>query len=144
MLFENEHPEKVIYGAIMRNKIICETFVSIIFFAFIAASPYSLTSCGGGGGDGDGGGGGGGSTISLAWDAPTTNVDGSPLTDLAGYRVYVGTASRTYASSIDVGNVTTYSLTGLIPGQTYYIAVTAYDTDNNESSSSNEVSGTPW
>jgi len=26
--------------------------------------------------------------ITLAWDRPTNNVDGSPLTDLAGYRLY--------------------------------------------------------
>jgi hypothetical protein len=27
----------------------------------------------------------------LSWDPPTTNVDGTPLTDLAGYKVYYGT-----------------------------------------------------
>jgi len=102
-----------------------------------------LAGCSGGGG------GTGGPTISLAWDAPTTNVDGSPLTDLAGYKVYVGTATGVYGNSIDVGtaiqsgNTVTYSLSGLTPGQTYYIAVTAYDIENNESTYSNEVTGTP-
>ena len=105
-----------------------------------------LGGCSGGGG---GGGGTGGPTISLAWDAVTTNEDGSPLTDLAGYKVYVGTATGVYGNSIDVGmatqsgNTVTYSLSGLTPGQTYYIAITAYDIDNNESPYSNEVIGTP-
>jgi hypothetical protein len=80
-------------------------------------------------------------TISLAWDAPTSNADGRPLTDLAGYKIYYGTASGTYDHSIDVGKVTTYTLTGLAQGQTYYIAVTAYDTSNNQSGYSNEASG---
>ena len=72
--------------------------------------------------------------IRLAWD-PNTE------TDLAGYMVYYGTASTTYETSIDVGNVTTYTLTGLTEGQTYFIAVTAYDTADQESDSSDEVSG---
>ena len=28
--------------------------------------------------------------LDLAWDAPTTNADGTSLTDLTGYRVYWG------------------------------------------------------
>jgi hypothetical protein len=79
----------------------------------------------------------------LAWDAPTTNSDESPLTDLAGYIIYYGTASGTYDHSIDVKNVTAYTLTGLTQGQTYYIASKAYDTSNNQSGFSNEVSGVP-
>lgn len=72
--------------------------------------------------------------IKLAWD-PNTEPD------LVGYRVYYGTASRTYGTSIDVGNVTSYTLTGLTLGQTYFIAVTAHNTVS-ESGYSNEVSGT--
>jgi hypothetical protein len=72
--------------------------------------------------------------IKLAWD-PNTEPD------LVGYRVYYGKASRTYGTPIDVGNITTYTLTGLTSGQTYYIAVTSYD-PSNESDYSNEVSGT--
>jgi hypothetical protein len=72
--------------------------------------------------------------IKLAWDANTES-------DLAGYKVYYGTASGSYGNPTNVGNVTTYTLTGLTLGQTYYIAVTAYDTSNNESGYSNEVNG---
>jgi hypothetical protein len=82
--------------------------------------------------------------IILAWAPPTLNADGSPLTDLAGYIIYYGTASGTYDDTIDVGNVTTYTLTGLTLGQTYYIATIAYDTSNNLSAFSNEVSGVSW
>lgn len=78
----------------------------------------------------------------LSWDAPTTNKDGSPLIDLAGYKVYYGTTSRNYSQNIDVGNVTTYKVTNLTEGLTYYFAVTAYDTSRNESNYSNEASKT--
>jgi hypothetical protein len=75
----------------------------------------------------------------LSWDAPTTNADGTPLTDLAGYKVYYGTPSRNYSQNIDVGNVTTYTVDNLTEGLTYYFAVTAYDTGGNESGFSNEA-----
>ena len=76
--------------------------------------------------------------IKLAWD-PNTEPD------VAGYRVYYGTASRTYGAPINVGNVTSYTVTGLTIGATYYFAVTAYDTADtayNESGFSNEVYAT--
>lgn len=80
----------------------------------------------------------------LAWDAPTTNSDGSPLTDLAGYKVYWSTKSGTYdnTSMKDVGNVVTVNLnstTGQLKG-VYFFVVTAYNTAGNESSFSNEIS----
>jgi hypothetical protein len=81
-------------------------------------------------------------SITLAWDAPKTNADGSSLNDLAGYRLYYGTAPGADDHSVDVGNMTTYTLTGLTKGNTYYIIVRAYDTSNNESANSNQVSGT--
>jgi hypothetical protein len=80
-----------------------------------------------------------GASAILTWDAPTTNVDGTPLTDLAGYKVYHGTAPRAYGSPIDAKLVTTYTFIGLGEG-THYFAVTAYDLAGNESPFSNEVS----
>ncbi len=82
------------------------------------------------------------SDVSLTWDAPIMNVDGSPLTDLKGYKVYYGTESNNYSENIDVGNVTNYTVSNLSDGTTYYFAVTAYDTSGNESDYSNEVSKT--
>src|SRR3972149_9105766 len=78
----------------------------------------------------------------LTWDPPTTNTDETPLTDLAGYKVYYGTTSGNYTTVIDVGNVTTNTVTNLTNNVTYYFATTAYDTSGNESGYSNEVSKT--
>ncbi len=80
--------------------------------------------------------------ITLSWNAPVTNTDGTPLNNLAGYKIYYGTASHSYSQNINAGNVTTYTVTNLTDGITYYFAVTAYDTANNESGYSNEVSKT--
>jgi hypothetical protein len=71
-------------------------------------------------------------TATLAWSAPTTNVDGTQLTTLAGYKVYYGTTPGVY-TSIVVGNVSSYQVVGLTNGQTYYFTVTAYDTQGIES-----------
>ena len=68
----------------------------------------------------------------LAWSAPTTNVDGTPLTDLAGFKVYYGTTPGVY-TSIVVGAVTSYNVVGLTKGQIYYFTVTAYDSSGYES-----------
>jgi hypothetical protein len=81
----------------------------------------------------------------LSWNPPTTNVDGTPATDLAGYKVYYGTASGTYTQAVDAGlTITpvtpTYTVTNLVTGNTYYFAVTAYDTSGIESGFSDEVS----
>lgn len=74
-------------------------------------------------------------TASLAWD-PVTDVD------LAGYRVYYGTSPGVYTQSVDVGNVTQTTITGLTDCTNYYFGVKAYDTAANESASySNEISG---
>jgi hypothetical protein len=72
--------------------------------------------------------------VTLAWD-PNTE------TDLAGYKIYVGTAPGSYATNHNVGLVTTYTVTGLGPG-TYYFAATAYNAAQLESAYSNEVSQT--
>ncbi len=78
-------------------------------------------------------------SATLSWDAPTTNTDGSPLADLAGYKLYYGTSSGSYSQTINVGTTSSYTVTGLLGG-TYYFAVTAYDSEGNESAYSNEVS----
>lgn len=66
-------------------------------------------------------------------------------TNLAGYKIYYGTASRQYAAPVDVGTGTIVAdkvygaVTGLTTGTTYYFAATAYDTDGFESGYSTEV-----
>ncbi len=65
--------------------------------------------------------------------------------DLGGYKVYYGTSSRNYGAPIDVGNQTSYVLSGLTNGVTYYIAITAYDNspNRNESGYSSEATAMP-
>ena len=77
--------------------------------------------------------------VSLAWDPPTNNIDGTLLTDLGGYKLYWGTSSRVYTNVQDTGLVLTYSLVGLPSGTTNYFAVTAYTTITNESTFSDEL-----
>lgn len=67
--------------------------------------------------------------------------------DLAGYIVYYGTASRTYsAMSTGIGlsgdgstGTPSKIISGLLDGTTYYFGVTAYDATGNESTFSGEV-----
>ena len=108
-----------------------------------------VTACSGGGDES----GGGSSSFSgptvaanaalVSWSAPTTTADGAPLGNLEGFKVYYGTVPGDYTDSITVTDTSARSLTvnGLAPG-TYYFAVTAYDSDQYESSHSDEVSKT--
>jgi hypothetical protein len=73
--------------------------------------------------------------VTLTWNANTES-------DLAGYRIHHGTTSGSYSAHIDVHNVTSYTVTGLTEGLTYYFAATAYDASGNESGYSNEVGHT--
>jgi Fibronectin type III domain len=77
--------------------------------------------------------------IRLSWERPMTKADGTPLTDLVGYTLYYGLTSQTYDFLKTVGPQTTYAISGLEPGRTYYFAVTARDASGHESHVSNEV-----
>jgi hypothetical protein len=73
----------------------------------------------------------------LSWTAPTQNTDGTSLTNLAGYRIYFGTAANALNQSIQVSaGVSTYMVENLAPA-TYYFSVRAYTTDGVESVNSN-------
>ena len=61
-------------------------------------------------------------------------------TNLAGYKIHIGTAAGIYNATVDVRNVTSYNLSNLTIGTTYYFAVSAYDTAGTDSALSNEVS----
>ncbi len=80
-------------------------------------------------------------SVTLSWDAPTTNTNGSSLTNLSGYKLYYGTASGSYSQTVTVNTGTTTTLTNLSPG-TYYFTVTAVNSNGTESVFSNEVSKT--
>lgn len=72
-------------------------------------------------------------SVALAWDMPTNNTDGTPLTDLAGYKVYVASAPGAYSNFVDVGLVTNSTVTDLENDQAYSFVVTAYNADGSES-----------
>ncbi len=100
------------------------------------------------------------SYVTLTWEAPTTNTDGSPLTDLAGYNIYYGRVSGKLDKTIpslaledrelsckkmDGGKSEkkgrtecTHMVRGL-EGGPYYFAVKAYNKGGEESDFSNEV-----
>ena len=77
--------------------------------------------------------------VTLAWDAPTHNLDGSVLSDLAGYRIYHGVATGVYGGGLDLGNATQTVLTGLVAGATNFVTVTAYNSLGIESSFSGAI-----
>jgi hypothetical protein len=61
-------------------------------------------------------------------------------TDLAGYKIYIGMAPGVYASPVVIGQTTSYVANNLLKGNTYYFAVSAFDTSGNESALSAVVS----
>ncbi len=72
------------------------------------------------------------SSARLSWD---------PVSDRSsvGYRVYLGIAPHSYTNWLDVGNTTNAQLSGLIPGGTYFVSVTAYNALGLESPNSSEM-----
>jgi len=72
-------------------------------------------------------------SVTLAWDASTDPK-------VTGYKLYYGTASRSYGTGIATGKVTEYTLTNIAEGVNVFFAVTAVDTtDNLESAFSTEL-----
>lgn len=77
----------------------------------------------------------------IRWAVPTTNADGTPLVDLAGFRVRYGVTPGAPTDSVDVPFPTATSATLVtIPQARTYFTVRAYDTGGNESAPSIEVS----
>jgi len=79
-------------------------------------------------------------SATLTWTPPTLNTDGTPLTDLAGYRIYWGASSGVYTDSVQLDNpgLTTYVVENLVPGDWYFVS-TAINAAGVESSYSNEA-----
>jgi hypothetical protein len=82
-------------------------------------------------------------SATLSWAAPTQNEDGSPLTNLAGFKVHWGTSRGSYSNSVTIDNpgITTYVVESLVAG-TYYFATSAFNGQGVESNFSNEASKT--
>lgn len=80
------------------------------------------------------------SSVTVRWVAPTTNVDGTPISGLQGYRVHYGTTSGQYSQSVPVGSstITSAVIEGLSPA-TWYFAVKAISSSGVESEYSREA-----
>jgi len=63
--------------------------------------------------------------VSLSWVTNTV--------DTVGYKVYYGTSPGVYGASVDVGNVSSATITGLVNNVVYFMTVVAYDVAGNES-----------
>jgi len=81
--------------------------------------------------------------VTINWTPPTENVDGTPLTNLAGYNIHYGTTSGNYTQTIAVSNpgIASYVVQSLAPG-TYYFVVAAVNSSGTESPLSSQVSAT--
>jgi hypothetical protein len=80
-------------------------------------------------------------SATLTWTPPTTNTDGSPLSNLAGYRVYWGTSQSNLSNSVALSNpgLSSYVVDQLTPA-TWYFALTAVNSAGAESTRSNVAS----
>ena len=78
-------------------------------------------------------------SLSAFADSVTLIWNPSPGTNVAGYYVYYGGASRTYTNKSNVGNTTNATVSGILEGPTYFFALTAYNSDGLESDYSNEL-----
>ena len=79
-------------------------------------------------------------SVTLSWTPPTRNTDGTPLTDLAGYKIYYGTGPGTYPNEVPVDNpgLTTFVVENLAPNTYYFVSTSINDADV-ESDFSNEA-----
>ena len=113
----------------------------------LAGIVFLLTACGGGGGGETSGSstpsGSSGPTTPVLASAAVLTWDPVVAPSVSGYRVYYGTTPGKYLQSkgqgVNVGNATTYTITGLSSGTRYYFVTTAYDASGNESPYSTEV-----
>ena len=82
-------------------------------------------------------------SVSLRWDPPLLNEDGSALTNLAGYRIYIGPTARdlTLFTGISNGGLTRFAVQPLAAG-THFFAMSAVNSAGVESRLSPAVSTT--
>ena len=70
-------------------------------------------------------------TVQLSWTAPTTNVDGTPITDLAGYTIYAGPTWDTMVTVVQVNDPAATSHAFDVPVGTQVYTLVACDTGGN-------------
>lgn len=69
--------------------------------------------------------------VTISWDAPTQNSDGTPLTNLSGYEIVYGQSATNLNQSVSVDDATatTYTISNLASG-TWYFGVKATTTSS--------------
>jgi hypothetical protein len=81
--------------------------------------------------------------VELTWTIPSKNVDGTPLTDLAGYHIHYGRSPDSLKLSLVIRDpsATRYTITRLAPG-TWYFRLTSTNSAGAESAMTPAVSYT--
>jgi len=79
----------------------------------------------------------------LGWSVPTTNTDGTVVTDLAGYVIQYGNSPTLLAQQVSISDpsANSYTVTGLGSG-TWYFALSSYTVSGVYSALSNVASKT--
>ena len=81
-------------------------------------------------------------SLSLRWAAPSTRTDGTVLElhEIDGYCIYLGNSVSNLQMELDIndGGAVAHTFTSM-PVGTYFVAVTAYDSEGNHSSFSNTI-----
>jgi hypothetical protein len=82
-------------------------------------------------------------SATLSWEAPTTDTNGAPLTNLAGYHIYYGSSETGLTQLVSLNSVgtQTYVIDNLTPG-TWFFAIRAVTQNGVESAMSDVVSKT--
>ena len=77
----------------------------------------------------------------IEWVPPTENTNGTPLTDLAGVRIYYGTSAASLSHVVQISSTTetTYTIGNLSAG-TWYVGGVSYTTTGAQSAMSRVVS----
>lgn len=79
----------------------------------------------------------------VTWTRPTTNVDGTSLTNLTGYRILYGNSANNLSQSWAVNDPAATSTTiAALPSGTWYFTVRAVNSAGRESDNSNVVTKT--
>jgi hypothetical protein len=80
-------------------------------------------------------------SVTLSWLPPTTNTNGTPLTNLAGYKIYYGTNPYSLNQSVQITNpgIASYVIGNLSPA-TWYFSLVSYNSENIKSPLSQVVS----
>ena len=74
------------------------------------------------------------SSVTINWTPPTENVDGSTLTNLAGYHLYYGTSASSLTHVVNITNpgLASYVVSNL-SAATWYFSVTSINSKGTES-----------